>query len=176
MKYSFFALCALFLSFACTAQTGANVKSAGTAKNADTAQGTRMKIEDITEKTAIESVISDADFFRGEGLSSLRIRAIGAERRSALCVLRGTAISTPQRRSKSSATLKRKPFEASRSFSIFTRRMKNGAIRGSVIPASFFSRQAECKIRNLQCGRRFCVCRCNARQLSARAGAVRTRL
>ena len=60
-KYAvpFFALCALFLSLACTAQTGGGVKSAG---NAGTAQGTRMNLDDITAQIAIESVIFDTDF------------------------------------------------------------------------------------------------------------------
>ena len=60
-KYTvpFFALCALFLSLACTAQTGGGVESAG---NAGAAQGTRMNLDDIAAQTVIESVISDTDF------------------------------------------------------------------------------------------------------------------
>ncbi|MGI5105975.1 alpha/beta hydrolase [Treponema socranskii] len=59
MKYLFPVLCSLFLSFACTAQTGGGVESAG---NAGAAQGTRMNLDDIAAQTVIESVISDTDF------------------------------------------------------------------------------------------------------------------
>ena len=59
MKYLFPVLCSLFLSLACTAQTGGGVKSAG---NAGSAQGIRMNLDDITAQTAIESVIFDTDF------------------------------------------------------------------------------------------------------------------
>lgn len=59
MKYLFPVLCSLFLSLACTAQTGGGVKSAG---NTGTAQETRMNLDDITAQTAIESVIFDTDF------------------------------------------------------------------------------------------------------------------
>ncbi|WP_315601244.1 alpha/beta hydrolase [Treponema socranskii] len=59
MKYLFPVLCSLFLSLACTAQTGGGVKSAG---NTGAAQGIRMNPDDITAQTAIESVIFDTDF------------------------------------------------------------------------------------------------------------------
>ena len=59
MKYLFPVLCSLFLSLACTAQTGGGVKSAG---NAGSAQGIRMNLDDITAQTAIENVIFDTDF------------------------------------------------------------------------------------------------------------------
>ena len=59
MKYLFPVLCSLFLSLACTAQTGGGVESAG---NAGAAQGTRMNLDDIAAQTVIESVISDTDF------------------------------------------------------------------------------------------------------------------
>ena len=59
MKYLFPVLCSLFLSLACTAQTGGGVESAG---NAGAAQGTRMNLDDIAAQTVIESVISDIDF------------------------------------------------------------------------------------------------------------------
>ena len=58
MKYLFPILCSFFVSLSCTAQTAAP----DGAKNTDTAQGVRMKVEDITAQTEIESVISDADF------------------------------------------------------------------------------------------------------------------
>lgn len=58
MKYLFPILCSFFVSLSCTAQTAAP----DGAKNADTAQGVQMKVEDITAQTEIESVISDADF------------------------------------------------------------------------------------------------------------------
>lgn len=48
MKYLLSALCCLFLSLSCTAET--------------TKQGVHMKTEDITAQTAIELVIADTDF------------------------------------------------------------------------------------------------------------------
>ena len=49
-------LCSLCVSTSCTAETGANASSERTA------QGIRMKTEEITAQTGIESVISDPDF------------------------------------------------------------------------------------------------------------------
>lgn len=48
MKYLLSALCCLFLSLSCTAET--------------TKQGVHMKTEDITAQTAIDRVIADTDF------------------------------------------------------------------------------------------------------------------
>lgn len=59
MKYLLSALCSLFLSSSCTAQTaeqGSSVKATGIAS------GGRMKVEDITAQTAIDRVIADIDF------------------------------------------------------------------------------------------------------------------
>ena len=59
MKYLLSALCCLFLSSSCTAQTA---EQGGSVKTTDIVSGGRMKVEDITAQTVIDRVIADTDF------------------------------------------------------------------------------------------------------------------
>lgn len=59
MKYLLSALCCLFLSLSCTAQTA---EQDGSVKTTDIVSGGRMKVEDITAQTVIDRVIADTDF------------------------------------------------------------------------------------------------------------------
>lgn len=59
MKYLLSALCCLFLSLSCTAQTA---EQGGSVKTTDIASGGRMKVEDITAQTVIDRVIADTGF------------------------------------------------------------------------------------------------------------------
>ena len=59
MKYLLSALCCLFLSSSCTAQTA---EQDGSVKTTDIVSGGRMKVEDITAQTVIELVIADTGF------------------------------------------------------------------------------------------------------------------
>ena len=59
MKYLLSALCCLFLSLSCTAQTA---EQDGSVKTTDIVSGGRMKVEDITAQTVIDRVIADTGF------------------------------------------------------------------------------------------------------------------
>ena len=59
MKYLLSALCCLFLSSSCTAQTA---EQGGSVKTTDIVSGGRMKVEDITAQTVIDRVIADTGF------------------------------------------------------------------------------------------------------------------
>ena len=72
VKYLLPLLCSLFVSLGCTAESGTDTNGtnatgtrsvdASSTSGIRSAQGIRMKAEEITAQTAIESVISDADF------------------------------------------------------------------------------------------------------------------